>query len=394
MTSLNSISYQAILRLTIPALIQGLLTTIVFITDRLILAKYSEVALGSMQISGPIGWISTTLFGSVTVGMASFIGRSWGAKKNDETARYLGAGLCLSFLMGLILAGLGMTFTNELCLLMVSQDSTTPELRQLAELYLYYLFPSTPIRIMAGALVSSHQSIGNTKLPMFATLGAGLINLSVSVVLVHGLFGFPELGVEGAAIGTVSAFAFSFIANLAPIFYRRYALKLKRPMRTHIAEVAQLSAAAFGERGLYHGAYLIFCAYIGHLGNQAMTVHQALIALESLGFISSHAFGIASFTLAAQHIGAGRPEDALKAVRKTAHLGVLALTLFAIILIVWSDELIRIFVQSNEAIALGALCLMLVAYAQPLMVITDIFSGAHRGRETQKLPWSPRLLVR
>ena len=216
MTSLNSISYQAILRLTIPALIQGLLTTIVFITDRLILAKYSEVALGSMQISGPIGWISTTLFGSFTVGMASFIGRSWGAKKNDETARYLGAGLCLSFLMGLILAGLGMTFTNELCLLMVSQDSTTPELRQLAELYLYYLFPSTPIQIMAGALVSSHQSIGNTKLPMFATLGAGLINLSVSVVLVHGLFGFPELGVEGAAIGTVSAFAFSFIANLAP----------------------------------------------------------------------------------------------------------------------------------------------------------------------------------
>ncbi|MGB0646818.1 MAG: MATE family efflux transporter, partial [Bradymonadia bacterium] len=75
----------------------------VFITDRLILAKYSEVALGSMQISGPIGWISTTLFGSFTVGMASFIGRSWGAKNSTEAARFLGAGLCLSLLMGLIL---------------------------------------------------------------------------------------------------------------------------------------------------------------------------------------------------------------------------------------------------------------------------------------------------
>ena len=44
------------------------------------------------------------------------------------------------------------------------------------------------------------------------------------------------------------------------------------------------------------------------------------------------------------------------------------------------------FVESNEAIELGALCLMLVAYAQPLMVMTGIFSGAHRGAGDTKTP--------
>ncbi len=384
-TTLNT-SYRAILALALPALIQGLLTTIVFITDRLILARYSEVALGSMQISGPVGWISTTLFGSFTVGMASFIGRTWGAKQPNAAARYLGAGLWLSAIMGGVLACLGLLFTPELCDIMVNAQTSTPELRVLAMIYLYYLFPSTPLQIMSSALVSGHQAIGNTRHPMYATLGAGIVNLTVSVILVHGLFGCPEMGVEGAAIGTVSAFAFAFFANLYPVLTRKYPLKVRKPSILDLKRVGRLSLPAFGERGLYHGAYFIFCAYIGHLGNQAMSVHQGLIALESLGFISAHAFGVAAFTLSAQHLGANDPASAKTAIRRTAHLGVLALTLFALVLITFSQEFISIFVTSESSIALGSVCLMVVAYAQPLMVLTDIFSGAHRGAGDTKTP--------
>jgi putative MATE family efflux protein len=379
-------SYRAILALVLPALIQGLLTTIVFITDRLILARYSELALGSMQISGPIGWISTTLFGSFAVGMASYIGRSWGANQQEHAARYLGAGLWLSLLMGIILASLGVLFTPELCDLMVSTQTSTPELRSLGMLYLYYLFPSTPLQIMSSALVSGHQSIGNTKHPMYATLGAGLVNLTVSVVLVHGLLGCPRMGVEGAAIGTVCAFSFSFLANLYPVLTRLYPLSVRRPNLEELKKVARLSLPAFGERGLYHGAYFIFCAYIGHLGNQAMSVHQGLIALESLGFISAHAFGVAAFTLSAQHLGANDPASAMLAIRRTAHLGVGALALFGTVLVMFSEQLIAIFVQSDSSVGLGSVCLMLVAYAQPLMALTDIFSGAHRGAGDTKTP--------
>ena len=382
----SNTSYRAILALALPALIQGLLTTIVFITDRLILARYSELALGSMQISGPIGWISTTLFGSFAVGMASYIGRSWGANHRERAARYLGAGLWLSFLMGLILAGLGVYFTPELCDVMVSSQTSTPELRSLGMLYLYYLFPSTPLQIMSSALVCGHQSIGNTKHPMYVTLGAGLVNLTVSVVLVHGLFGCPRLGVEGAAIGTVCAFSFSFAANLYPVLTRLYPLSVRRPEVEELKHIARLSLPAFGERGLYHGAYFVFCAYIGHLGNQAMSVHQGLIALESLGFISAHAFGVASFTLSAQHIGANDSASAMVAIRRTAHLGVGTLAIFGAILITFSEELISVFVQSQSSIGLGSVCLMVVAYAQPLMALTDIFSGAHRGAGDTKTP--------
>lgn len=379
-------SYRAILALALPALIQGLLTTIVFITDRLILARYSELALGSMQISGPVGWISTTLFGSFAVGMASYIGRSWGANHRGDAARYLGAGLWLSLVMGVILASLGVIFTPALCDLMVSTQTSTPELRSLGMLYLYYLFPSTPLQIMSSALVSGHQAIGNTKHPMYATLGAGLVNLTVSVVLVHGLFGCPRLGVEGAAIGTVCAFSFSFLANLYPVLTRLYPLSIRQPKTGDLSKVARLSLPAFGERGLYHGAYFVFCAYIGHLGNQAMSVHQGLIALESLGFISAHAFGVAAFTLSAQHLGGNDPASAMVAIRKTAHLGVGALALFGIVLIMFSEQLIAVFVQTDSSVALGSVCLMVVAYAQPLMALTDIFSGAHRGAGDTKTP--------
>ena len=372
--------------LAMPALAQGLLSTIVFITDRIILAEYSEVALGSMQISGPIGWISSSLFGAFAVGMGSFVGRSWGADEPKRAAEFMGAGLLLSLIMGIFLAILGVVFAPELCDFMVDKEKTSAELRGLGLLYLYYFFPAAPLLVLSSALVGGHQAVGNTKWPMYTTLISGLVNLVTSVIFVHGLFGMPRLGVEGAAIGTVACYFVGFVLLLGPYLRKQYALRIGRIKKDRLLDIARLSGPAFGERSLYHGAYLIFCAMIGHLGDAAMSVHQGLIAIESLGFISANAFGIAAFTLSAQHLGANSPENAKIAVGRTAHLGIGTLCIFGVGLFLGAPYLMRLFVTTPSSIDLGAMCLMVAAIAQPLMVFVDIWSGAFRGAGDTRTP--------
>ena len=379
-------SYPTILALAFPALVQGLLATVVMITDRIILAEYSETALGSMQISGPVGWIGSSLFGAFAVGVGSFIGRSWGADNHKAACEYLGSGLAMSLVMGIFLATLGTIFTPELCNFMVDTNKTSLELREMAGVYLYYFFPAAPLLVMSSSLVGGHQAIGNTKWPMYTTLVAGLVNLGVSVVLVHGLFGLPRLGVEGAAIGTVTCYAIGFLIHIAPYLRQIYPLKIHRPRWIRMKAIAHLSAPAFGERSMYHGAYLVFCAFIGHLGDTAMSVHQGLIALESLGFISASAFGIAAFTLSAQHLGADAPEKALLSVKRTMYMGICTLTVFGLILWIAAPILMSFFVKTESSIALGAACLAIAAIAQPLMVTVEIWSGAFRGAGDTKTP--------
>ena len=383
---ITSTSYRTIIALAFPALVQGLLATVVMVTDRVILAEYSETALGSMQISGPLGWISASLFGAFAVGTGSFIGRSWGADDRSKAGEYLGAGLLLSFCMGTLLGCLGSLFASALCDFMVDTEKTSPELRQMGLIYLQYFFPSAPFLVMSSALVGGHQAIGNTKWPMYTTLIAGLVNLGLSAVLVHGLFGLPRLGVEGAAIGTVACYVAGFLLLLAPYLRARYPLKIRRISRSRIKEIVILSAPAFGERSMYHGSYLVFCAFVGHLGDTAMTVHQSLIALESFGFISSSAFGVAAFTLSAQHLGANAPDKASISVKRTMYLGIGTLGLFGLFLWLASPLLLSFFMTTSEALALGTKCLLIAAFAQPLMVIVDTWSGAFRGAGDTKTP--------
>ena len=293
-------SFRSILRLALPALAQGLLSTIVFITDRLILAAYSEQALGSMQVSGPLGWILGSLFGAFGVGMSSWVGRSYGAKTYDEIGRYLTGGLILSITMGILLSILGLSFVTSISNLMVDSSQVSLGLMDDANIYLKYLFSTIAFQILSANLAGALQSIGNTKWPMYSTLVAGLVNLGLSATFVHGLFGCPKLGVEGAAIGTAVCYVVQFLLNLAPVFHKETVLKFRRTTKEHIKRIVSVSLPTIAERTLYHGAYLVFCAMIGHLGDQAMSVHQALISIESFGFISASAFGIAAFTLSAQ----------------------------------------------------------------------------------------------
>ncbi len=78
-----------VITLAWPAILHGLLTTVVFITDRMLLGHYSDVALGSMQVSGPLLWSVFSVFGAFGAGTLAVIGRATGAGDLDRARRTL-----------------------------------------------------------------------------------------------------------------------------------------------------------------------------------------------------------------------------------------------------------------------------------------------------------------
>ena len=178
----------------------------------------------------------------------------------------------------------------------------------------------------------------------------------------------------------------SFSGEEIPVFHKKTVLKIRKTTKDHIKRIVVVSVPTIGERTLYHGAYLVFCAMIGHLGDQAMSVHQALISIESFGFISASAFGIAAFTLSAQKIGAQEPQEALKSVKRTIVLGGITLSLFGILLVVFGEFIISQFVSSGESVSLGYSCMLVAAFAQPMMAYVEIWSAAFRGAGNTKTP--------
>ena len=99
-------------RLAWPVILQGLLSTAVFFTDRLLLGSYSDAALGSMQISGPVLWSMAAVLGAFSAGTMAIIGRSVGAKDPERVRDTLVTSLWLSVVVGGLMFGVGMVLTR------------------------------------------------------------------------------------------------------------------------------------------------------------------------------------------------------------------------------------------------------------------------------------------
>jgi putative MATE family efflux protein len=368
-----------------PAMLQGLVATVVLFTDRLFLGRYSTEALGSLSISSVLVWSVFNLFSAYGAGVLAIIGRRIGAGDNATARATLRAVLLLAGAIGTVVAVLGFSLRWPIAETLAG-GRTSHEVRLMATQYMAIVFACAPLEFMATAGSTALQASGDTRTPMIIGAITGLVNLVLSWVLVYGHAGMPELGVRGAAIGTAVAFSMQGLLVLLALRFRaggfslaRRAADLRLSLRSILAPVMRVSSRSFGERILFHSAYIGFTALIGHLGDVSMAAHQSLFAIEAISFVAADGLGVAAGALVAQKLGAGRTDEAALAARLAARVGAVVLGVIGLIFLVIPELCLRILTDDAEVIALGASCLRVAAIAQPMMALTQTYSGALRG---------------
>jgi multidrug resistance protein, MATE family len=372
-----------------PVILQGVLTTVVFFTDRLLLGTYSDEALGSMQISGPVLWSMGSILVAFATGSMAIIGRSVGAKDVDRARDTLMTSLYLAVSIGLLMTWLGLSTMESIADLMGGSPDTSQSLRDLAVVYMGVVFWAAPLSFIASSGIVALQASGDTRSPMWISAIAGVANLGISWALIFGRLGAPELGVFGAGIGTITSFALQAVLVLV-ILARSQGivrlLPLRKPTLAPLRPIFRVSGPTFVERVIFHSAFLFFAGFVGHLGDVAMTANQSLIAIESLGFMVSFAFGVAASALVAQKLGAELPEDAAQCGWLATGMGAALLALIGLFFLIFAEELVGFFSDDPEVISLAATCLRVAAFAQPLMAITDALAGSLRGAGDTRSP--------
>jgi Na+-driven multidrug efflux pump len=153
-----------------------------------------------------------------------------------------------------------------------------------------------------------------------------------------------------------------------------------------LSSVLTIAKTATLEKLIYHGGYISFAAMIGGLGSTAMAAHQALLAVESLGFIAADAFAIVAGALVAQEMGAGKIREANLSGWISASLGALLMSLWGLGFWFFPEWFMNLVTKDPQLIADGIKCLRVVAIAQPLMSVCGAFSGALRGAGDVKSP--------
>ncbi|MFU8806413.1 MAG: MATE family efflux transporter [Bradymonadaceae bacterium] len=373
-----------VVSLTWPAVLQGMVATAVFSTDRLIIGRYASEALSSMAIASPIAWSVTSIFGAYMAGVVAVTGRAVGALDSRRAAAALRSSLVFAVFIGVIVAAAAWIGREPLIALLTSEEATSEAVRSGAADYLAIVLCAAPLFFVAATAMASLQAAGDTRTPLIIAAMAGVANLALSWVLVFGHLGAPELGLRGAAIGTVLAFALQAAGALFALHRSRGPLRLSATSdsderRRALGSILRISRSALGERLLYHTAYVASIALVGHLGDVSLAAHESLLGIEAIGFTAAGGFAIAAATLVAQGMGRKSAEEAYRSGQTAAAIGLAVGLALGAIFLIFPRQLIGLFTTDEAVIETGAQCLRIAAIAQPAMILADTWSGALRG---------------
>jgi putative MATE family efflux protein len=199
--------YTTMLKLAVPITIQQFVSSSTNLLDVLMIGQLGETAIAALGLSNQIFFLLAVFLFGVSSGSAIFTAQYWGKGDMVNLRKVMGIGLTLAISVGLFYTIIALVIPEKI-LGLYTEDQAVIKLgsQYLRIVGFGYIFTAITLTFM-----SVLRSTQNVRLPMTISIIALTTNIFLNYCLIFGNFGFPELGVRGAALGTLIARIFEFI---------------------------------------------------------------------------------------------------------------------------------------------------------------------------------------
>ncbi|MCX5249555.1 MULTISPECIES: MATE family efflux transporter [unclassified Streptomyces] len=307
-----------VVRVSVPLMFGMVGNLLLMLVDRICLARYSEDAL---KASGPAVFTATTVI-MVTTGAVgitrSYVAQAHG-RGEERDALDEGAN---GFVLGLVLSAL-LLLTTPLLMRVPALSGQPVHIQELEAQFLGLSTLYGSVMTLNMALSSYFNGMGRTRVPMTVGIMGQAVGIVMTVGLVFGRFGLPELGMRGSALGTLSAVSVMFL-GYAVCLPRDYAAGFGRLLRRggkHAAGVLWLrlrrGAPAGGSLSLEELGQTAFVWLAGVLGSVALAANNVALALNYAAVIPLIGLGLGCNILCGKAVGAGLHRDIPHIMRVT-----------------------------------------------------------------------------
>jgi len=186
------------------------------IADSMMMGHYrgGSTDLGALAIAGTFVWIVNTMLWPLGTGIQAIVSRKSGKDSSPEGNRLIGQVLDNGVIAALLVGCLAVlvSFTARPCLSLLIRNR---ELSELALQYIRILRFSLPLFGIQQVIMRFFSSLKWTRYSMISSLLSNLVNIFLNYLFIFGKLGFPEMGIRGAALGTMLSYVAGFLYLLA-----------------------------------------------------------------------------------------------------------------------------------------------------------------------------------
>lgn len=379
-------STKHIVKISLPILFSLVAQNIIQVVDTAFLGRVGEIELGASALAG-ITYIAIYTIGfGFSMGCQILIGRRNGEKNYDCIGEIVIQGiLFLLFPALLLIATFKLGFSDTLTRLFQSES-----VGQAVSDYLDWRVYGFVFAFVNSTFRAFYIGIARTSVLMTNSLVMAGVNLVLDYGLIFGHFGFPEMGIGGAALASVIAEA---VSTLFFIIYTRRRIDLEKYGFTRITfrwpvikRILDLSVYMMLQYLLSIVTWMMFFVFIENcLGERPLAITNIVRSLYTIVTIPSHAFGSAVNTLVSNTIGSNRNDEVLNLVKRVSLISLICMLTIIFIFAVFPRTIIHIYTNDVSLMEDTVTSLYVLLSSLPFYAVGIVlFSSVSGTGNTQK----------
>ncbi len=370
---------RTLLILAWPVMLSNLFQTIYNVVDTLWLGRLGAVAIAAPTIVWPLVFLLISLGAGITIAGTALVAQYTGARRHEEANQ--AAGQVFSF-TGILAVALGITGAALARRLMVVMGAG-PDLLPAATSYLRIIYGGIPAMFGMFMITALLNGVGDTITPMKLMGVSVVLNIVFDPLFIFGWGPFPSWGVTGAAVATVLSRGMVALYGIYLLFsgkvgihIRLHHLRLKWQTVKRILLIG--GPASFGQSATALG-FSIMTGILARFGTAVVSAFGIGNRIISIAIMPAMGLGQAVATMVGQNLGAQETKRAEHSAWAGMGISTAFLLAASVIAYFLRTSLVRIFIDNQEVISLGASMFAITALAFPFMGILQVTIGVYQG---------------
>lgn len=343
---------QSLMKLVGPLIVEQLLAVAIGMADTVMVASVGEHAVSAISLVDAINFLIIQVFSALATGGAVVAAQYLGSRDRKgaiHTAKQLTYSVTG---IAVVLCALTMAFNAPL--LRWIYGALEGRVMAGAQTYLYLSAASYPFLALYNSGAALFRSMGNSKVSMVISLVVNGVNVAGNAILIYG-FG---MGVAGAGIASLASRILAAVVVTLLLCHKNNPIFLDRPFQFEfrpgtIRRILKVGVPNGLENGIFQVGKLIVAGVVSTFGTATIAANAICSTISSFVCIPGTAIGLALITVVGQCMGAGRPQEAARNVKKLMCGTYALIALLNLLLFVLAEPVARLFNLSEEAVGIS-----------------------------------------
>jgi len=298
--------YKTFFSMTFVMALQNLITFAVNLADNVMIGGYSQTALSGVAMVNQIQFLLQMLMLGTGSAISVLGAQYWGKKELQPIRKVTSIGTLLGIGLSIVMMVLVYFFPTQTLGLLTNEEAVIAE----GSKYLVIICFSYVLFAVSNNLLSALRSVETVNIGFVVNLIALVVNIVLNYGLIYGRLGMPELGVEGAAIATLTARVVEFIVVVV------YVLFMDKKIRWRPRDLLQLDKTMFRDllrvgmplilaNGIWGVAMSVQTAILGRMGEDTIAANSIATTIFQVVSVVVYAGSNASGVLIGKTVGEG-----------------------------------------------------------------------------------------